>query len=107
MWQISDDEITKGINSLNSKQREFFNIVYTLAKVYIKYDGFHSEPVHIFLSASGVTGKFHLVKVIYNAICKTLLYNCKDPETKNSFTWNYRSISSKHKWNRHLFRSWN
>ena len=36
--------------------------------------------MHIFLSGSGETGKSHLVKVLYNAISKTLLYNCKDPE---------------------------
>ena len=36
--------------------------------------------MHIFLSGSGVTGKSHLVKVIYNAILTTLLYHCKDPD---------------------------
>ena len=34
----------------------------------------------IFLSGSGGTCKSHLVKVIYNAISKTLLYHCKYPE---------------------------
>ena len=32
------------------------------------------------VSGSGETNKSHLVKVIYNAISKTLLYHCKDPE---------------------------
>ena len=36
--------------------------------------------MHILFSGSGGTGKSHLVKVIYNAISKTLLYHCKDPE---------------------------
>ena len=36
--------------------------------------------MHIFLSGSGVTGKSHLVKVIYNAISTTLLYHCQDPD---------------------------
>ena len=36
--------------------------------------------MHIFLSGSGGTGKCHLVKVIYHAISKALLYHCKDPE---------------------------
>ena len=36
--------------------------------------------MHIFLSCSGVTAKSHLVKVIYNAISKTLLYHCRDTE---------------------------
>ena len=53
------------------------------AKDYVKYDGHNSEPVHIFLSGSEGTGKSHLVKVIYNSISKTLLYQCKDPEIKS------------------------
>ena len=36
--------------------------------------------MHIFLSRSGGSGKSHLVKVIYNAISKTLLYHSKDTE---------------------------
>ena len=34
----------------------------------------------IFLSGSRGTCKSHLVKVIYNAISKILLYHCKYPE---------------------------
>ena len=77
---LPDDEIAKGILSLNSKQKKVFNVVHTWAKSYVKYDGHDVEPVHIFLSGSGGTGKSHLVKVIYNAISKTLLYHCKHPE---------------------------
>ena len=77
---LPDDEISKGINSLNSKQREVFNVVHTWAKNFGKCDGHDVEPVYIFLSGSGGTGKSHLVKVIYNIISKTLLYRCKDPE---------------------------
>ena len=75
---LSDDEITKGIISLNSEQMEVFNVVHTWAKDYIQYDGYDVEPLHIFLSGSGRTGKSHLVQVIYNAILKPLLYYCKD-----------------------------
>ena len=49
-------------------------------KDYVKYDGHNVKPIHIFLSGSGGTGKSHLVKVIYNAISKTLFYHCKDLE---------------------------
>ena len=45
-----------------------------------KCNGHNVEPIHIFLSGRGGTGKSHLVKMIYNAISKTLLYYCKDPE---------------------------
>ena len=65
---LPDDEIAKDRNSLNSKQREVFNVVHTWAKNFVKYDG--HEPVQIILSGSGRTGKSHLVKVIYNAIRK-------------------------------------
>ena len=78
MPQISPDgEIAKGVNSLNSKQREVFNVVHNRAKDYAKCNGHNVEPVYIFLSG---TGKSHLVKVIYNALSKTLLYHCKDPD---------------------------
>ena len=77
---LPENEIAQGINSLNSKQREIFNVVHTWAKEYIKNEGHNVEPIHIFLSGSGGAGKSHLVKVIYNAISKTWLYHCKDPE---------------------------
>ena len=32
---LTDDEIKEGINSLNSKQREVFNVAYTWAKDYV------------------------------------------------------------------------
>ena len=47
---------------------------------YVKCNGHNVEPIHIFLSYNGGTGKSHLVKVIYNCISKKLLYHCKDPE---------------------------
>ena len=77
---LPDDEIAKDINSLNSKQREAFNVIHTWPTKYVIYDGHDVEPVHMFLSVSGGTGKSLLVKVICNAISKTLLYHCKDPE---------------------------
>ena len=84
---LPDDEIAKAINSLNSKQMEVFNVVHTWAKDYVKYNEYDFEPLHIFLSGKGGTGKSHLVKVIYNTISKTLLCHCKDSgETKSSFS---------------------
>ena len=49
---LPDDEIAKVTNSLNSKQREVFNVVHTWAKDNVKFDGDDDEPVHIFLSGS-------------------------------------------------------
>ena len=77
---LPDSDIAEGINSLNSKQREVFNLDHTWTKDYVRYNEHNVEPVHIFLSGIGGTGKSHLVKPIYNAISKTLLYHSKDPE---------------------------
>ena len=77
---LPDDEIAKDINSLKSKQREVFNVVHTWAKNYLKNDVHDVEPVHIFLSGSGGTGKYQLAKVIQSAISKALFYHFKDLE---------------------------
>ena len=77
---LPDYEIVKGINYLNSKQREVFNVAHIWVKDYMKYGGHYVEPVHMFLSDSGGMGKSHLMKVIYNAISKALLYQSKDPD---------------------------
>ena len=57
---LQDDEIAEGINSLNSKQREVFKVVHKWVKVYVKCNGHNLEPIHIFLSGSGCTGKSQL-----------------------------------------------
>ena len=77
---LPHSEIAKGVNFLSSKRREIFNVVHKWAKDYVKCNGHNVEPVYIFLSDSGSTIKSHLMKIIYNAILKTLLYHCKDPE---------------------------
>ena len=91
---LPDDEIAEGINSLNSKQREVFNVVHKWAKEYVKCNGHNVEPMHIFLSGSGGTDKSHLVKVIYNAISKTLVYRCKDPEKPRVLLFSPTGISA-------------
>ena len=72
---LPDDRIVEGIDAWDSKQKEVFNAVHTWAKDYVKYDEHNVEPVHIFLSGNGGTGKSHLVKVISEAISKTFLYH--------------------------------
>ena len=68
------------MNSLNSKQKEVFNVVHAWAKDYVKYDEHDAELAHIVLWGSGGTGKSHLMKAIHNTASKTFLYLCKDPE---------------------------
>ena len=44
----------------------WFIHVHTWSKDYVKYDGYNVEPIDIFLSGSGGTGKFYLLNMIYN-----------------------------------------
>ena len=37
-------------------------MVHTWAKDYVIYDAHNAEPIHVFFSGSGGTGKSHLVK---------------------------------------------
>ena len=45
-----------------------------------KYNGHDAGSVYTFLSGSGRTGKFSLLKLIYNAISKTLCYHWQNLE---------------------------
>ena len=38
------------------------------------------QPLHIFLSGSGGTGKSHVIKKFFQALTKTLLYHSNNPE---------------------------
>ena len=60
-------------------------MVHKWTKEYVKCTGHKFEPVHIFVSSIGDTGKSHLVKVIYNVTSKTLIYHCKDLEKPRVF----------------------
>ena len=61
---LPDDELEKDISSLNSKQKEVFDVFHVRAKDYVKYYANEVQSVHILLSGSGRTGKSHLAKVI-------------------------------------------
>lgn len=63
---LVDDKIGKGTNSINTKQREFTNVVQTYTNN-VKYH-WHIELVHIFISSSEGTVKSKLMKVKFNAI---------------------------------------
>ena len=78
---LTDDEIAEGTKSLNSKQRELFNVVHAWVKDYLKNDGPNVEPVHKFIFGNGATVYIHLVKVIHkcfiyaNMISNLLTYH--------------------------------
>ena len=71
---LPDGEIAADINSINSKQKEVFNMVHIWAKHCEKYGEHDVELMHIFVSGGGCTGKPHLVKVIYIFISNVLFY---------------------------------
>ena len=50
---LPDDEIADSINSLDSKQKELFNVVHTWGKDYVKYNRHNVKPLHILHSGSG------------------------------------------------------
>ena len=47
---LAHDEIAEGLNSLNLKQRDVFNVVNTWAKCYVRHSVHNVEPIHIFIS---------------------------------------------------------
>ena len=91
---ISDNEITADINSLDLKEKEVFRVVRAWANGYVKHNGHNVEPLHIFFSRSGGTGKSHLLKMIYKAISQTLLYCCKNSEKLRLFLLGSTGISA-------------
>lgn len=72
---MAGDEILGSLNSLNYKQHAVFNVVHNWTKEYVKHKGVSVKLVNVFLSRSGGTDKSHLVKLIYNAVSKTLIFN--------------------------------
>ena len=65
----NDDEISTNIRSLNFKQRQIFDFVYSWAKETVKQKSSKNSeiigPFHLFFSGSAGVGKSHLVKTIY------------------------------------------
>ena len=73
---LSEEELNSGIESLNTKQREIFDVVYTWAKKFVQNKNIEKpiplKPLQIFLSAAGGCGKSYLVKCMYNVLNKLL-----------------------------------
>ena len=89
-----DDEVLMSISFLNSNQRDVYNVVHNWSKKYAKLKGVNFNPVHIFFSGSGGTGKSHFVKIICNALSKTLLFNYKEPKKQRIFLLGPTGISA-------------
>lgn len=85
--QVKSDETAGAeiVNSFNSKQREIFNVVHRWPKDYIKHNGQHFEPIHMFYAGSEGRGKFHLVKIIYHVYQKYCFIIVKGMKNEDSF----------------------
>ena len=79
--KATDDEIAANIRSLNKKQHMVFDVLHQWARNYVKNvsskkkkkkKNLQINPVPIFLSGSGGTGKSHLVKTIYQVVSKVV-----------------------------------
>lgn len=70
--------------SLNSQQRQVFDIIYSWAKLTIKYRNCllkrKIEPVRLFVSGGAGVGKSYLMKTIYEALTKLFNFHCSSPE---------------------------
>ena len=77
--KATDDEIAANIRSLNKKQHMVFDVLHQWARNYVKNvsstkkkKNLQINPVPIFLSGSGGTGKSHLVETIYQVVSKVV-----------------------------------
>ena len=93
-----DNEIAGSIRSLNEKQQMVFNVVHKWLRNFIKRLStktyFAVDQIRIFLSGSGGTGKSHLIKTIYQAVSKELLYHVKDLEKPCVFLFGPTGIAA-------------
>ena len=80
---LSDSVINNKIRSLNLKQRQIFDFIYNWAKSHVKVKrrttSKQSAPFHLFLSGSGGCGKSNIIKTVFHAVNKVLLYRSGDP----------------------------
>ena len=81
---IPDNIINENIRSLNMKQREVFNFIYTWSRDYIKSLRCKVikkvKPFHIFITGCAGFEKSHLIKTIFLSLNKVLGYKDGDAD---------------------------
>ena len=81
---VADDELFEKIRSLNKKQRQIFDVVYSWTKTFVKYRNSRKlkdlNNFYMFLTGEGGCGKSHLLKTVFLALTKILLHKGGDPE---------------------------
>ena len=80
------ESIASNIRSLNAKQIYVFNIGHKWARDHVKglsaENKLKPQPFHVFLPGRDGTGKSCVIKSIFQALTKTLLYYSKNPVIK-------------------------
>ena len=81
---ISDDLLHESIRSLNSNQRHAFNTVLTWCRTKMMQMNSNQsteiEPLYLFLTGGGGTGKSHFIRAIYHTALKTFRHGPSNPE---------------------------
>lgn len=81
---ISDDLLHESIRSLNSNQRHAFNTVLTWCRTKMMQKNSNQssgiEPLYLFLTGGGGTGKSHFIRAIYHTAVKTFRHGPSNPD---------------------------
>ena len=79
---LPDEDINLGIRSLNTEQREIFELVNHWARKKVKSLNSATcnkvDPLHLFITGKGGCGKSYLVRLFYNHLTKLFSYRTCD-----------------------------
>ena len=82
--EILDDELRKSVRSFNSKQRLAYDTVLTWCRTKVinlnSKEVCQIDPLYLFVTGGGGTGKSHLIKAVYHTALKTLRHGSSNPE---------------------------
>ena len=82
--EISDDDLRESVRSLNTEQRNAYDIVLTWCRNKVKNMNSlkpqNVPSIHLFLTGGGGSGKSHLIKTIYHTATKTFRHGPTNTE---------------------------